>query len=233
MSNESKTVWTRIHGDGVKEPVLVGRRLSREWLKGSVRLAQIRLTGETASAFGDMLEAAGRERKNLPVISLRTALIAGIDGIVTLDKDLGLVAGLGGTHPSAVEMYLPGDEDRAQVRERFIAFTRRWVMDDLEPWAARNNTGHLVARLKGALSPSHISLDEIERPYINTRRGNRPEFSLIARVIGERLIGEELFAGLGCCELVAAPEYRGNSVELMTLPQRAVRGDVLFSMVAR
>lgn len=233
MSNESKTVWTRIHGDGVKEPVLVGRRLSREWLKGSVRLAQIRLTGETASAFGDMLEAAGRERKNLPVISLRTALIAGIDGIVTLDKDLGLVAGLGGTHPSAVEMYLPGDEDRAQVRERFIAFTRRWVMDDLEPWAARNNTGHLVARLKGALSPSHISLDEIERPYINTRRGNRPEFSLIARVIGERLIGEELFAGLGCCELVAAPEYRGNSVELMTLPQRAVRGDDVFSMVAR
>ena len=61
----------------------------------------------------------------------------------------------------------------------------------------------------------------------------RPNFAVIARQIGDRLAGETLFSGMGPCEIVL-PEYGGSSsLDLMTPPRRAARGNTSFSMVAR
>ena len=229
---ESKTLWTRLDGRKSKrEAVLIGKQISPEWLSGTVNISQIRLTGTMKQSFGDLNEAAKQAKVNLPVVSLRAALICRLDNVVTLDKDLGLVAAKNGSYPCAVELYSPADEDLPEVRESLAHVLKRWIMDDVETWAEKYRFGHLVKRLREAVSPAAFEVTAIQAPYL---RGNaEPDFRLIARSIGERLIGEELFDGLGSCELVASPEYGDNSVELMSLPRRGSHRDETFSMVAR
>lgn len=232
MSTENKTVWTRVDGKRPKrEAVLVGRQISRDWLSGSVSLSQIRFAGEMKQAFSDLIAAAKDAKVNLPIVSLRTALIGRIGNVVTLDKDLGLVAGKSGGFPCAAELYSPAEDELPIVRDTLVKAIKGWIMDDVEIWSERHGMGHLVSRLKETVSPAAIDLAPIQMPYIG--ENGQPNYPLIARSIGERLVGEELFEGLGNCELVASPEYRGNSVELMTLPQRGVLREEVYSMVAR
>lgn len=232
MNTETKTVWTRVDGKKPKrEAVLVGRQISAGWLSGSVYLTQARLAGDMKQSFSDLIAAAKDARLNLPVVSLRTALVCRMDNVVTLDKDLGLVPGKNGGYPCAIELYTPADEDLPVLRETLVRVIQDWIMDDVEMWAERNGMGKQVSRLREAVTISAIDLRPIQVPYIGAN--SQPNYPLIARSIGERLIGEELFEGLGPCELVASPEYRSNSVELMTLPRRGTVRDEVYSMVAR
>ncbi len=232
MSTETKTIWTRVDGKRPRrEAVLVGRQISRDWLSGSVSLTQVRLAGEMKQAFSDLIAAAKDAKLNLPIVSLRTALICRMDNVVTLDKDLGLVAGKLGGFPCAAEIYSPADDELPVVRDTLVKVIKGWIMDDVEMWAERRGMGHLVSRLKETVSPAAIDLAAIQVPYVSD--DGQPNYPLIARSIGERLVGEELFEGLGNCELVASPEYRGNSVELMTLPRRGATREEVYSMVAR
>jgi AAA+ ATPase superfamily predicted ATPase len=232
MSTDAKTVWTRVNGKKPKrEAILVGRQISPQWLSGTVDLTQVRLTGEMKQVFEELIAASKAAKLNLPIVSLRTALIFRMENVVTVDKDLGLVASRNGAYPCAVELYSPPDEDLPSVREAWAQVVKRWIMDEVEVWAEKHQMGHLVRRLRETVSSSAIELVSIQAPYIG--ENGYPDFRLIARSIGEQLVGEELFEGLGNCELVASPEYRSNSVELMTLPRRGSNSDETFSMVAR
>lgn len=228
---EEKTLWTRVRGQSAKEPLLIGRRISAEWLKGEVPMLEVRFGGELFKALSDLLSLAKAERKNLPIIALRTALIGSLDNVVKLDRDLGLVLPQNGSPPYAIAMYAMADGDRVAIRETIAHQLKRWVMEKVEPWAERHGMGGLVTRIKLAIDPRLVDLADVPAPFL--RSPGSPDYPLIARAIAERLIGEELFEGLGCCELVASPDARTNSIELMTLPVRAGRGDDVYSMVAR
>lgn len=234
MSEQKNTMWTRIRGNTSRDPILLGRKISPEWLQEQVRLIEFSFEGELFSAFSTILNAAKLEKKNLPITSLRTALIAGIDRIVRLDRDLGLLPDDGGKYGCAISMFpdIDDDDNYSKARNEIAKYLSRWVMNDVEPWAERNRMGPLAAKLKKHINAADIRGSEKMISPV-TQDGKSPNFALIARTIAERLIGEELFEGMKECELVASPESSSNSIELMTLPKHASRGEDVYSMVAR
>lgn len=233
MSEEKSLVWTRLGGNSSREPILIGRKISPQWLTEKIALAEFRFTGDLFNQFSNLLSLAKTERKNLPIVSLRTGLIAGIDKIVRLDRDLGLLHDDKGRRNAAIAMYPANDEDGdfMSVRESIASLVGQWIMNDLEPWAERHGMGALATSLKAVVKPEWIESHQVAAPL--TGDGGGPDFHLIARTLAERLTGETLFDRMGFCELVASPESRSNCVELMTLPMQAKRGDDVFSMVAR
>lgn len=233
MSEEKTTIWTRTGGKTKREALLIGRKISADWLKEKVPLVEIRFTGELFKELNGLLATTKAEKKNLPVISLRTALIGGMEKMVSLDRDLGLVADAAGRLPCAITVFPSADDDeRNAVRKQVASYLSQWVLNEVEPWAERHGIGAMVTRLKVTIDPQQIELTDVQTPLI-WENDRRPNYPLIARTIAERLIGEALFDGMSCCELVANPEARANYVELMTLPEKAKRGDDVFSMVAR
>jgi hypothetical protein len=234
MSDEKNITWTHVGGNTTRTPILLGRKISPDWLAEKVSLIEFTFSGDLFTSFATILTAAKQEKKYLPVTSLRTALVAGMDKIVRLDRDLGLIPNEYGRRDCAIAM-LAGLGDGAEYRasrDRIAGYISNWVMNEVEPWAEANNMGPLVANLKNAIRPNNIECTQNEAPLIRESDG-QPDFPLIVRAIAERLIGEPLFDGLSACELVASPESRSNSIELMTLPVRALRGDDVYSMVAR
>jgi hypothetical protein len=234
MNTDSKILWTRVDGAKSKrEATLIGRPISRDWLTGSVSLARVRFVSEMKTAFGDLIDAAKASKINLPIVSLRTAMLCQLDNVITLDRHLGLRPDRTGTLPPAIELYAPLEYALPVVRETLSRVVKRWLIDDVETWAERHGLGHLAERLGESVLPGAFDLTPVQTTYINDN--GQPNFALIAREIGERLVGETLFDGLGACELVASPDYTSNSVELMTKPKRGdgrYREDT-YSMVAR
>ena len=232
MFEEKTFTWTRVGGRTVRVPMLVGRKISPEWLTQAIPLIEFSFSDDLLANFSSVYTAAKEEKRNLPITALRTALTAGIDKIVRLDRDLGLAPDNFGRRGSAFTMLsdLTDDNSYGTTRQRIARYVSRWLMNEVEPWAERHKLGELVAALKATVRPELIVPTEVNAPLI---RDDQPDFALIARIIGGSLMGEELFDGLGPCELVASPEYRSNSVELMSMPRRAHRGDDVFSMVAR
>jgi len=226
--NSNNVVWTRTReGKTQSEPMLIGRKLSPEWLGESVSVMEIRFAGDLMRAFSDLMEAGRNIRKKLPVRALRVALIGVVDRVVTIDQDLGL--NKIGTSP-AISVMQPAPEEREAIRTQIMRELRLWVMNTVEPWAEYNSIGELAARIKPLIVKESIELADVPWPLM--RKGGVPDYGLIARVLGEKLIGERLFPGLSECELVATQDT-GNSIELMTLPTNEPRGDKVFSMVCR
>lgn len=235
MSDQKNTLWTRISGNTSRDPILIGRKISPDWLKEKIRVIEFSFVGELFSAFEKLLTISKQEsKKNLPIISLRMALIAGMDKIVSLDRDLGLISKDNGSRPCAISMY-PWAEDDAnysETRKTIARYLQSWIMNDLEPWAERNGLGEMASKLKKQVTPEGIVGTEKDLGLMG-EEGRSPNFALIARTIADRLIGEKLFYDMSDCELVASPESNSNTIELMTLPKSAKRGDDIFSMVAR
>lgn len=236
MSAEENIAWRQVENSKHREPVLVGHRVAPDWLSGQVGLQELRLVGKTRQAFDDLFAAARDASLNLPIMSLRTAMIVALDGVggvVSVDRDLGLSANLSGDYPAAVQMTSHGiDEDRevaSLVREVFCDTVQQWVRHDVLEWAEANGLGDVAARLIKMVSAGDIELSTVRQSYIPP--SGRPNYSLIAQVLGRRLSGEKLFDGLGVCELVAFSEPGSNVVELMTQP--VTMGRDVFSMVAR
>ncbi|MFC0351858.1 RNaseH domain-containing protein [Undibacterium danionis] len=234
MSENRNNIWTLIRGKGTKNPLIVGRKLSAEWLTGSVNVLEAYLQDELFLALKDLLAAAKTGKKNLPIQSLRSAFIAGLDNVLNLDRDLGLVAPYGSTNsdlPAGMTLLSTGVEDKTELKNQIAKFLKRWVIDELEPWAERNEIGDLVQRVKKNIKPEYVLLQEKSNPFIHNFKG--PDYQLIVRSLAERLIGETLFEGLGPCELIASPESKSNYIELMTMPERMPKSDDLYSMVAK
>lgn len=227
------TIWTRSTTDSGSEsnPVLIGRRISAEWLQQSAPLTEIRFTGEFYDAMADLIEKSKQAKLNLPIASLRMALTAGIENVILLDLDLGMNRNSRISLPPAIVIARPAAEDRKVVEGQVRAYLKQWMIAELEPWAERYEMGEMAARATSRVGQAVIEFADIDTPLL--RHGKFPEYSLIARTIGQRLVGEDLFEGLQACEIVASPEGRNNYVELMTLPTGSQRGESVYSMVAR
>ena len=231
---ETKIVWTR-HGAVKPEPLIVGRRINPDWLQNEVQTLQVRFIGPLSQALTDLLAAAkASKRINLPIVRLRASLLAGLEGVITLDRDLGVIARQGFPARCAIEMYPPVDGSE-QVQRMVQSYLKRWCLDVLEPWAAKDDFGDLAIRVKKAAVPDSIELALGTRQLCTAGPGApRIDFPLAIREIGERLAGEALFfEERGPCELIVNPEWPSNFIELMTPPRRGIVGDDNFSMVAR
>lgn len=229
----AEIVWTR-RGKSSSEPVLVARRVSGRWLETDVQTMQVRLAGPLERVVTDLLDAARSNRQiNLPVVALRAALIAALDGLIAIERDLGLLAPASGQlAPPAVELYPVADSaDIARIRKTVAKTINRWCLDTLEPWAEKHGLSDLAQRVRTNAQVENISITLVDRPL--RRKNGDPDFALIAREIAERLVGQTLFPGMGPCELVLSPEYADNSIELMTPPRASTLADDVFSMVAR
>lgn len=232
--DNKRIIWTLIRGKGTKNPVIIGRKISQEWLTESVNTVEVFFKEDLLSSLRDLLNAAKLGKKNLPIMSLRASLVAGIDNLFHLERDLGLVVPFNSPSkelPAGMIMLAAGTEDRQELKDKVTQFLKRWTMDELEPWAVRHDFGELVQRVKKNINPKFVDLREMSRDLMS--KNGSPDFQLVARIIAEKLIGEVLFDGLGPCELISNPESKNNYVELMTMPVRGAKSDDLFSMVAK
>lgn len=231
---ETRVVWRR-SGPAKRELRVIGRRLNPGWTQQSVETLQVRFSGSLYEALRDLLTAAKNEKSiNLPVVRLRASLMAGLDGVIALDRDLGVLPRTGAPAPPALEMYPPVDGTDG-VAQGVLAFLKRWCLDVLEPWAAIHAFDDLARRVKRAVVADNMMLSPAQRTFIRkTAEGPRLDFALAVREIAERLAGEALFTDeRGPCEIVVAPEASANFVELMTPPRLGADGRTPFSMVAR
>ena len=226
---DNDIVWTR-RGKIVRDPLIVGRRISREWLAGEIQTTRVRFVGDLSGALVDLLSAANSSKKlNLPIASLRAALVAGVAGMISLERDLGLMPSRSNSS-HAMEMYPPFDgEELERVRERIASILRRWCVDVLMQWAARHQLDELAERVRASIAGGAIEMAHTSRALM-TSRG--PDYPLVVRELAERLAGQKLFPGLQPCEIVVDPEYTSNTLELMTPPQKGGNGE-FFSMVAK
>jgi hypothetical protein len=226
-----KIVWAKRNTKRAITPLLLARRISNEWLETSFETIEVRFQGKLLAAMVDLRDAAKQLKpvKNLPIGSLRLMLQAGINGLISVEKNLGCDTDKG---LPAITLYASEETDAA-IANSICEQLARWHMNVLEPWAQRqgDGLGGLAARVGKVIAADGILLARSElrlRP-----RADRPNFSMIVRRIADQLAGESLFPGMGPCELVL-PEY-GNvsTLELMTPPRRSARDNSSFSMVAR
>lgn len=238
-SSTPLTVWQRSpDAKSSDRAVLLGARLRAEWLKQEISLLAVRFTGPLQTALQSLLDASkGKDEKNLPIIKLRALFMAKLEGIVRLDRDLALKDAA----KAALELRAVGDDLfdealHAELKEEIASILLRWHMDIVAPWAERNALVEPAGAVKHEISASNIDLQP-RRQALVTRQGKgqvaKPQWDLIAKHLAERLAGEELFEGLGPCELVADATSFEGSVELMTWPTKVTGSDTTFSMVAR
>ena len=238
-SSPPLTVWQRSpDAKSSDRAVLIGARLRAEWLKQEISLLAVRFTGPLQTALQSLLEASkGKDDKNLPIGKLRALFMAKLEGIVRLDRDLALKDAA----KAALELRAVGDDlfdeaRHAELKEEIAGTLLRWHMDVVAPWAERNALVEPASAVKREISAAHIDMQP-RRQALVVRQGNgqvaKPQWDLIAKHLAERLAGEELFEGLGPCELIADATSLEGSVELMTWPTKVTGSDTTFSMVAR
>lgn len=248
MSDETKTtsaspapstVWQRsIETKGSDRPVLLGARLRPEWLDQKISLLAVRFARSLLSSLQALLEVSkSKEDKLLPIVRLRALLMAKFEGIVRLDRDLALKD----ASKAAFDLRAVGDElfderSHNELKEEIASILLRWHMDVLAPWAQRNELNDAANAVRQEIIASNIELQPRRQPLVVREPGsqvNRPQWDLIAKHLAERLVGEELFEGLGPCELVADATSTEGAVELTTWPTKVTGSDTMFSMVAR
>lgn len=233
------TVWRRSpETKGSDRPVLLGARIRPEWLDQTVSLLAVRLTGSLLSSLQALLETAKvKDDKNLPIVRLRALFMAKLEGVVRLDRDLGLRD----LSKAVLEMRCVGlqaDEGRSHddIKQEIADILMRWYQDVVASWAERNGLTELASSVRSHIAVGNIDLQLLDQRLVVRQAGGgvaKPQWDLIAKHLAERLVGEELFPGLGPCELIADASSLEGAVELTTWPTKALGSDTAFSMVAR
>ena len=238
--NGQAIVWLRKPGAKKRQITLVqGGCIQKTWLQQRLRVTQVRFQGPLAQALTDLQQATKKsQEKNLPIVRLRAALMSNLEGVLRLDRDLGLrEAGKPAfeiRHEGAQEADVD-DEQHTIVRDVVLGVLKRWNLDVLLAWAERNDVGDIASRVGVAINADGLSIVHVSLPFAEATPDGavrKAQFDLVARQIAERLIGEELFDGLGPCDIVADPSSKSGVVELMTAPTKVAGSDIVFSMVA-
>lgn len=231
MSNANRTIWTKRDSKRGIEPVLLARKLSHNWLKGSINTTSVRFSGELLGALSDLRDVANSKTKNLPIASLRLFMQACMAGIITVDKDLGCDPG---NSTTAIELHQSLDTE-SELASKVAELVRKWCMNHLEVWAQKEELGDLAVRVKRACVSSNISITTSQIHFKNQQTGEH-NLNLIVKLIADQLAGEELFDGMGACEVVIAEAKYPRNIELMSQPFKPTAeagGKNSFSMVAR
>jgi hypothetical protein len=228
----TKTLWVRKKTPRAKEPLPLGRILSKDWLRTtSVSLQSAYFAGDLRNSLLDLRDCAkASKKKNLPIRSLRLMLQTALEGVVSVDFNLGLGAGATTAAVEFMDFQIP----EAELKDAIATCVKQWASSALEIWAQANDFGKLAIRVRKAVSTEHISISA----RTCSLKGDQPgdlNFDLVARLIAEQLSSQSLFEAMGPCEIVLSGD-RGARIELMSLPRRPLNeagGKNPFSMVAR
>lgn len=236
MSSENNTYWTKKSSRAI-EPVVLARKVNEDWLQSQVSVTHYHLVGALRQMIMDLLDISrgnGRSGTNLPTTSLRLMLQIRMQDVLTVDQHLGCKAS---NHESgltfAVETLGQDTEDGSAALAGII---REWAMSSLEPWSMDKNCAEVAMRVKDAATAANVSRS-VSQVYLREPLNDRVRFTLVARLLGDQLRGQELFEGLGPCEFVQPGAFNDGSFDLMTrpatLPAQPGQGAHTFSMVAR
>jgi hypothetical protein len=220
--------------------VVLGARIQPEWLSRTVNVLQVRFVGELAQVLGDLGEMAqAKKSKALPTVRLKASLALMLDGLIQIDRYLGLRQ----DNPRpALELYRPegadpaDDADHTDLIDRIRSCLKVWNNDVVQTWARANGFGDAVERLGRAITAAAISVTPVPQPLVQRANGSRlgrPAYHLIARRLAEELVGASLFEGMSPVDLVVDPSDTSASVELLTQPVRMEGSRNMFSMAAR
>jgi len=220
--------------------VVLGARINPEWLSRTVNVLQVRFVGELAQVLNDLGEMAkAKKSKALPTVRLKASLALMLDGLIQIDRYLGLHQ----ENPRpALELYRPegedpsDDADHSDLIDRIRSCLKVWNNDVVQTWARSNGFGDFVGRLGRAISADSISVTSVPQPLVQRANGSRlgrPAYHLIARRLAEELVGASLFEGMSPVDLVVDPADTSASVELLTQPARMEGSRNMFSMAAR
>ncbi|MGL6161483.1 RNaseH domain-containing protein [Microbulbifer sp.] len=221
MSDEIK--YLRKSQRGARQPVLMGLKLSRDWLeRHQETVLEVRFGDALREAVADLEELAQQNRetrKNLPTRTLRTALRFELECVIRVESELG------STDRAAFTLLADSEVDIVALREKVAALVRRWVQDAVDPWATYNEVpvDDVVARIETAIAPEQVEVTERTNSLVSDQ--GRLDYDLLAAVLAERLDGETLFEDCSPCLRVNRPDSRGGCViELMT-PQQHLTVD--------
>jgi hypothetical protein len=213
--------------------VVMGARIQPEWLDRSVSVVHVRFVGELGQVLGDLASLAfGKGGKSLPTVRLKASLALMLDGIILIDRHLGL-------HPdkpkAAIELYAE-DADATDLIDGVRSCLKTWNNDVVQSWAQSNGFVEVAERLSRAITSDGISVSQVSQPLVQRNAGarlGRPSYHLIARRLAEELVGATLFEGMSPVDLVVDPANTTASVELLTQPVRMEGSKHMFSMAAR
>ena len=231
MSNAIKTIWTKRDSKRGIEPILLARKINRNWLESSINTTSIRFNGELLEVLSDLREVAKLGSKNLPIVSLRLLMQACMVGIISIDKDLGCDLG---NSSSAIELH-ESQETELELASKVAELVRKWCINHLEVWAKKEELGDFAVRVKRACIASNVTIATSQIHFRNKQTGE-PNLPLIVKLISDQLSGEVLFDGMGTCEAVISETKYARSIELMSQPHKPsadAGGKNAFSMVAR
>lgn len=226
--------WMPQDGSATRRSLVVmGARIRQDWLNRSVDVVRVRFAGDLAQALGDLVALASAKRgKSLPTSRLKASLALALDGIILIDRQLGL-------NPErsrpAIELYVE-DVDQSILIENIRSCLKTWNNDVVQPWAQANGFAEAAERLSTAIVPAGIVVTPTTQLLVERSEGARlgkPAYHLIARRLAEELVGATLFAGMSPVDLVVDPTNTTASVELLTQPTRMERTRGMFSMAAR
>ncbi len=213
--------------------VVLGARIKPEWLNRTVSVVQVSFIGDLGQMLSDLAGlASSKKGKNLPTNRLKASMALSLDGVILIDRQLGL--SLDRPRP-AIELYNEA-LDHDEVIERVRQCLRTWNNDVVQSWAQANGLGEAAERLSQAIRADGISVRTVAQPLINRSAGSRlgrPVYHLIARRLAEELVGTTLFDGMSPVDLVVDPSNTSASVDLLTQPVRMGDTRNMFSMAAR
>jgi hypothetical protein len=226
--------WMPQDGSAARRALVVlGAKILPQWLDRSVDVVQVRFVGDLAQTLTDLVAAASAKKgKSLPTNRLKASLALALDGVILIDRHLGL-------HPerpkAAIELYTEADDDE-EVVERVRSCLKTWNNDVVQAWAHANALGDAAERLSKAILAQDIAVSRVSQPLVVSSPGSRlgkPVYHLIARRLAEELVGASLFEGMSAVDLVVDPTNTTASVELLTQPVRMEGSRSMFSMAAR
>lgn len=213
--------WVRKYKSPARRSLVVlGARIRPEWLNRTVGVVQVSFVGDLEQALSDLVSLASVKKKYLPTVRLKASMALSLDGVITIDRYLGLQA----TQEPPPAITLHNEELEAEeVAERIRKCLKTWNNDVLHSWAQANGLAEPAERLTQAIRTDGIQVRATEQPLINRPAGarlGRPAYHLIARRLAEELVGATLFEGFSPADMVVDPSDSSASVELLTQPVR-------------
>ena len=233
-ASQNAREWMPQDGSATRRALVVmGARIQPAWLNRTVDVVQVRFVGELAQVLTDLVAvAAAKKGKALPTNRLKASLALALNGIILIDRQLGLDP----ERPKpAIELYTE-EADKAALIESVRACLKTWNNDVVQTWAQANGFPEAVERLDKAITADSITVAPVSQPLVARKAGTRlgkPAYHLIARRLAEELVGAALFEGMSPVDLVVDPSNTTPSIELLTQPVRMEGSRNMFSMAVR
>lgn len=214
--NPTRTLW-RAKGKQTKTTVVIGRPL-RKWILDdfTTSVVHLNIDGALGVALDNIRDTARDKnrrgsRLNLPIKSLRLMLASAFPTLISVDRDLGR-----GKAPGAALTLFQDDEEVDSLCAKARKTIRIWASQNLSPWCEEHGLEGLAEPVIEATKTGGVSGALHAHQGMKQEDGS-PNYDLLLRVLAAELDGEELFEGMGPCNLVMSAEP-GGQIELITDP---------------